>query len=362
MIEVRNLTKKYGENVAVSNLSFTIAPGKIYGFLGPNGAGKSTTMNIIAGTLAATEGTVLINGHDIYEDPIAAKRCIGYLPEMPPLYNDMTPYEYLSFVAEAKGVEYDKIIKRVKEVMELTQLLDVRNKLIRNLSKGYKQRVGIAQAMLGNPDIIILDEPTVGLDPYQIIEIRELIKELGKTKTVILSSHILAEVAEVCNHIMIISGGKLVANDTLENLEAGVNRSDTLHMSVRATEAQARQILSRIGKIIDLDAETDDEICHLTVYVEKGADMREDIFYAFADARLAIISMSLEKVTLESVFLELTSPDAETQDKISESSDDTDESNDDSDEETPEDDVSAPEKKSSKDKKDDDDDYTPLFS
>ena len=362
LIEVRNLTKKYGENVAVSNLSFTIAPGKIYGFLGPNGAGKSTTMNIIAGTLAATEGTVLINGHDIYEDPIAAKRCIGYLPEMPPLYNDMTPYEYLSFVAEAKGVEYDKIIKRVKEVMELTQLLDVRNKLIRNLSKGYKQRVGIAQAMLGNPDIIILDEPTVGLDPYQIIEIRELIKELGKTKTVILSSHILAEVAEVCNHIMIISGGKLVANDTLENLEAGVNRSDTLHMSVRATEAQARQILSRIGKIIDLDAETDDEICHLTVYVEKGADMREDIFYAFADARLAIISMSLEKVTLESVFLELTSPDAETQDKISESSDDTDESNDDSDEETPEDDVSAPEKKSSKDKKDDDDDYTPLFS
>ena len=174
LIEVKHITKKYGDHLAVKDLSFTIEPGKIYGFLGPNGAGKSTTMNIIAGTLAATDGTVLINGHDIYEDPINAKRCIGYLPEIPPLYTDMTPFEFLTFVAEAKGVEYEKILKRVKEVMELTQLLDVKDRLIRNLSKGYRQRVGIAQAMLGDPDIIILDEPTVGLDPYQIIEIREL--------------------------------------------------------------------------------------------------------------------------------------------------------------------------------------------
>ena len=205
MIEVNHLTKKYGNNTAVDDVSFKIRNGRIYGFLGPNGAGKSTTMNIIAGCLAATDGTVLINGCDICNDPIEAKKQIGYLPEIPPLYTDMTPHEYLRFVAEAKGVKETKLDKQVNEVMELTGITHMKDRLIAGLSKGYKQRVGIAQAMLGNPDIIILDEPTVGLDPQQIIDIRALIRKLGETKTVILSSHILAEIREVCDHIIITS-------------------------------------------------------------------------------------------------------------------------------------------------------------
>lgn len=380
MIEVKHITKKYGDHLAVKDLSFTIEPGKIYGFLGPNGAGKSTTMNIIAGTLAATDGTVLINGHDIYEDPINAKRCIGYLPEIPPLYTDMTPFEFLTFVAEAKGVEYEKILKRVKEVMELTQLLDVKDRLIRNLSKGYRQRVGIAQAMLGDPDIIILDEPTVGLDPYQIIEIRELIKNLGKSKTVIVSSHILAEIAEICDHIMIISGGRLVANDTLESLESQVNRADTLHLSVKSGKDAACAVIATIPGVVDVEAEEKGDVCSLTVSIEKGVDPRESIFFAFADARLAILSMSLETVTLESVFLELTSEDidgegTDTDCDVDEDGDDTfTEDEEDNTSEDEEDDTAPVDKEEVREKKpakrkarhskddDNDDDYTPLFS
>ena len=231
MIEVKNLCKRYGDHVAVDDLSFTIESGHVYGFLGPNGAGKSTTMNIITGCLAATSGSVTIDGYDIYEDAQEAKSRIGYLPEIPPLYQDMTVREYLMFVAKAKGVGHGaewKDKKAVRQAIEnqlaaamaVTQLEDVENRLIKNLSKGYKQRVGIAQALLGGPEIIILDEPTVGLDPRQIIEIRDLIRELGKEHTVILSSHILSEVRSICDRLLIIAGGKLVAEDTPENLEA----------------------------------------------------------------------------------------------------------------------------------------------
>ena len=219
MIEVKHLCRKYGEHRAVDDLSFTIENGYVYGFLGPNGAGKSTTMNMITGCLAATSGQVLIDGYDIFEDAQEAKKRIGYLPEIPPLYQDMTVREFLNFVAKAKGVPKQALDEQLFSVVSLVGLEEVEERLIKNLSKGYKQRVGIAQALLANPEIIILDEPTVGLDPKQIIEVRDLIRELGKDHTVILSSHILSEVRSVCDRILIISKGKLVANDTPENLE-----------------------------------------------------------------------------------------------------------------------------------------------
>ena len=218
MIEVENLTKKYGSHVAVDNLSFRVERGMIYGFLGPNGAGKSTTMNMMTGYIAATSGTVKINGYDILKNPEQAKKSIGYLPELPPVYPDMTVYEYLRFVAELKKVKKNERQVQIEDVMKQTQIEDVKGRLIKNLSKGYKQRVGLAQAIIGYPEVIILDEPTVGLDPKQIIEIRELIRELAKKHTIILSSHILSEVSAVCDHIMIISKGKLVASDTPEGL------------------------------------------------------------------------------------------------------------------------------------------------
>ena len=229
MIEVRHLTKKYGDTLAVSDLSFTIESGHIYGFLGPNGAGKSTTMNIMTGCLAATEGDVIIGGHDIYEEPRQAKKLIGYLPEQPPLYMDSTPREYLTFVARAKGVQKSELKGQIQKAMESTDIVDMADRLIRHLSKGYRQRVGIAQAILGDPEVVILDEPTVGLDPMQIIEIRDLIRELGKDRTVILSSHILSEIQAVCDRVIIISNGKKLADDSLENLEvlnSGKNLED----------------------------------------------------------------------------------------------------------------------------------------
>lgn len=218
MIEVRNLVKQYGTHLALDNLSFNVEDNEIFGFLGPNGAGKSTTMNIITGYLAPTSGTVAIDGHDIVGEPIAAKRLIGYLPELPPVYMDMTPYEYLRFVGEAKGIKKNELKAEIQRVMEKTSITDVQNQLIKTLSKGYRQRVGMAQAILGSPKVIIMDEPTVGLDPVQIIEFREMIRELGKEHTVILSSHILAEISEICHKIMIIVKGHLVAIDTPENL------------------------------------------------------------------------------------------------------------------------------------------------
>ena len=247
MIEVKNLVKKYGSHLAVDHLNFTVDTGQIYGFLGPNGAGKSTTMNIMTGYLGATEGEVLINGHNILEEPEAAKKCIGYLPEMPPLYTDMKVNEYLRFVAELKKIPKKERQEQIEKVMLMVKIMDVQDRLIKNLSKGYKQRVGLAQAILGFPEIIILDEPTVGLDPKQIIEIRELIRELAKEHTVILSSHILAEIQEVCDYIMIISKGKLVASDTPENLEKLLTNQQTVEILAKGNEDTVRKVIGTIG-------------------------------------------------------------------------------------------------------------------
>ncbi len=251
MIEVKHLTKKYGTHTAVSDLSFSVGKGKIYGFLGPNGAGKSTTMNIITGCLGATEGEVLIGGHSISDEPLKAKKHIGYLPEQPPLYTDMTPFEYLCFVAAEKGVAHGERRKQVEEVMEKTGLLEMRDRLIRSLSKGYRQRVGIAQALVGDPELIILDEPTVGLDPAQIIEIRDLIRALGEDHTVILSSHILSEVQAVCDSIMIISKGKLIASDTPDNLTRLFAGTFVVHLEAAGPREKVSGILDRIERIED---------------------------------------------------------------------------------------------------------------
>ena len=249
VIEVSGLTKRYGKNTAVDHLSFRVKKGQIYGFLGPNGAGKTTTMNMLTGYLAPTEGQIRIDGHDISEEPVEARRCIGYLPEIPPLYLDMTPLEYLRFAAELKGVAKEKRESEVEHVMEKTQIQDMQERLIRHLSKGYRQRVGLAQALLGDPEVLILDEPMVGLDPKQIIEIRELIRSLGKKHTVILSSHILSEITSICDHVMIISHGKLAASDTPENLSHYMKNSDVCELKIRGSREacdQARELLKRV--------------------------------------------------------------------------------------------------------------------
>ena len=249
VIEVSGLTKRYGKNTAVDHLSFRVKKGQIYGFLGPNGAGKTTTMNMLTGYLAPTEGQIRIDGHDISEEPVEARRRIGYLPEIPPLYLDMTPLEYLRFAAELKGVAKEKRESEVERVMEKTQIQDMQERLIRHLSKGYRQRVGLAQAILGDPEVLILDEPMVGLDPKQIIEIRELIRSLGKKHTVILSSHILSEITSICDHVMIISHGKLAASDTPENLSHYMKNSDVCELKLRGSREacdQARELLKRV--------------------------------------------------------------------------------------------------------------------
>ena len=309
MIEVQNLTKVYGANKALDNVSFKIRNGHIYGLLGPNGAGKSTTMNIIAGCLAPTDGTVLINGYDVCDQPIEAKRQIGYLPEQPPLFADMTPYEYLCFVAEAKGVSSDVLERQVKEAMTVTDILSVKNRLIRNLSKGYRQRVGIAQAMLGNPDIIILDEPTVGLDPQQLTEIRALIRKLGHKQTVIVSSHILSEISELCDHVIIISEGRVVADDDMAALEARVSPEKTIRMTVKGDEAGIRSVLKSIDGVIAIangGSSAMEGAVSLKVTVTSEGDLRDTIFFAMAERRYAVISMDVADQSLEEIFLSLT--------------------------------------------------------
>ncbi len=310
MIEVKHLTKRYGSHTAVSDLSFTIEKGKIYGFLGPNGAGKSTTMNIITGCLGATEGEVLIDGFSISDEPMKVKGKIGYLPEQPPLYNDMTPYEYLSFVAEAKKLSGGEKMIQIDQVMDRTAIRDVRDRLIRNLSKGYKQRVGIAQALLGNPDLIILDEPTVGLDPVQIIEIRDLIRELGKDHTIILSSHILSEVQAVCDSIMIISNGRLVASDTPDNLTKLFAGCTSIRLEVKGSKEAVKHVLNGIDQI-EYTTFADSSSGTITADIKEaeGADIRESVFMAFADAHLPILEMKTVRASLEDVFLELTQND-----------------------------------------------------
>lgn len=308
MIEVRNLTKSYGKHMAVDQLNFTVDKGQIYGFLGPNGAGKSTTMNIMTGYLGATQGEVLIDGHDILKEPEEAKKCIGYLPEQPPLYMEMTVEEYLDFAAELKRLKKNERREQVDKVIELVKLEDVRHRLIRNLSKGYKQRVGLAQAVLGYPQVIILDEPTVGLDPQQIIEIRQLIRDLAKEHTIILSSHILAEVSEVCDHIMIISKGKLVASDTPANLEARLEGAGGLEILVKGSLEQAQDILSSIPEIANIDVGESQEEGAVLLILEarENADIREKVFHAFAKAECPLLAMQKIQTTLEDVFLELT--------------------------------------------------------
>ena len=313
MIEIRHLTKRYGSHTAVSDLSLTVEPGRIYGFLGPNGAGKSTTMNIMTGCLSATEGSVLIDGHDIFEEPDKAKALIGYLPELPPVYPDMTPREYLTFVARAKGVRKADRTAQIENALAVTQTDGVQHRLIRNLSKGYRQRVGIAQALLGDPHVVILDEPTVGLDPIQIIEIRDLIKTLGKTHTVILSSHILSEVRAVCDEIMIISKGRLVASDTPENLEKLFAGSMTLEMTVRGEQSAITAALSAVSGVsrVSFAAGEVEGAQGVIVETEPPADLSEAVFHACANANLPILRMSMQKANLEDVFLELTADTAE---------------------------------------------------
>ena len=311
MIEVSHLTKRYGGHTAVSNLSFTIEKGQIYGFLGPNGAGKSTTMNIMTGCLAASEGEVRIDGHDIFEEPQQAKRLIGYLPEQPPLYLDRTPREYLTFVGRAKGIKDKALPEQIGRVMEVTQITDVADRLIKHLSKGYRQRVGIAQALLGDPEVVILDEPTVGLDPKQIIEIRSLIQSLGQKHTVILSSHILSEVQAVCQTILIISKGHLVACDTPENLERLFSGSAAVDLTVEAGEAQTREILAPLDHIRSVDVRPEGaDRCQVTLETDGDEGVCRAVFFAFSRAGRVILRMTDAKASLEDIFIELTSGEA----------------------------------------------------
>ena len=311
MIEVSHLTKRYGGHTAVSDLSFTIEKGQIYGFLGPNGAGKSTTMNIMTGCLAASEGEVRIDGHDIFEEPQQAKRLIGYLPEQPPLYLDRTPREYLTFVGRAKGIKDKALPEQISRVMEVTQITDVADRLIKHLSKGYRQRVGIAQALLGDPEVVILDEPTVGLDPKQIIEIRSLIQSLGQKHTVILSSHILSEVQAVCQTILIISKGHLVACDTPENLERLFSGSAAVDLTVEAGEAQTREILAPLDHIRSVDVRPEGaDRCQVTLETDGDEEVCRAVFFAFSRAGRAILRMTDAKASLEDIFIELTSGEA----------------------------------------------------
>lgn len=310
MIEVKNLVKKYGNHIAVDHLNFTIEEGHVYGFLGPNGAGKSTTMNIMTGYLGATEGEVLINGHDILKEPEEAKKQIGYLPELPPLYMEMTVREYLEFVAELKGIAKNKREESINEVEKMVKIWEVENRLIRNLSKGYRQRVGLAQAVLGFPKIIILDEPSVGLDPKQIIEIRELIRQLAKKHTVILSSHILAEVREVCDYILIISKGKLVASDTPENLERNLGDSDLIEIETKASPDEVRRILETVDGIRSISTKhLENGITWAQIQEKKNTDVREKVFQAFAQNHQPLLKLNPLQVSLEDVFMELTQSD-----------------------------------------------------
>lgn len=314
MIEINHLVKKYGSHVAVDDLSLTVEPGKIYGFLGPNGAGKSTTMNIITGYLAATSGEVKINGFDVLKQPEEAKKCVGYLPELPPLYMDMTVKEYLDFVAELKKLEKNLRAGYVKEAMKITKTEEVSGRLIRNLSKGYRQRVGFAQAVLGYPEILILDEPTVGLDPKQIIEIRDLIKELGKKHTIILSSHILSEISAVCDHVFIISHGKLVASDSTENLLERMTGAQEIELLVKAEEDTAETAIREVAQVerCEKTESKEDGAVQLLVTAKKDADVREAIYHTCVEHHMPILEMKAASKSLEDVFLELTSQEGGT--------------------------------------------------
>ena len=308
MIEVKNLTKTYGAHRAVSDISFTVDGGKVYGFLGPNGAGKSTTMNMITGCLAATAGTVKIDGYDIFDDYVEAKKRIGYLPEQPPVFMDMTPREYLDFVADVKKVAKSDKSSQIAEIMSKTGIDAVADRLIKNLSKGYRQRVGVAQALIGNPDLLILDEPTVGLDPKQIIEIRNLISRLGKNHTIILSSHILSEIQEVCERIIIINNGHIIADDTPDNLSKKLSKDHSLVLRVKGTEAEIYKILNTVQGVKELRFIGSKETGSVDYIIEpkEGFDIRAAVSERLAERKKTILSLHSNEMTLEQIFLRLT--------------------------------------------------------
>ena len=327
MIQVENLVKQYGGHVAVDGMSFTVEEGKIYGFLGPNGAGKTTTMNVMTGYIAADGGSVVIGGHDIMKEPLAAKACIGYLPEIPPLYPDMTVREFLLFVAELKKVPKAERKKRVAELEEQLSLSEMSHRLIKNLSKGYKQRVGLAQALVGNPKVLILDEPMVGLDPKQIIEMRDLIKGLAGEHTVILSSHILSEISAVCDHILIISSGKLAASGSPEELQKMMQGTAELMVTVIGEQEQARTVLEQIEDIERFTFEEGGEEGSILIRIstKNDADIRKSLSVALAGAGIPILSMNRSEKSLEDIFLKLTEePEKEEETQTAEAEEGTD--------------------------------------
>ncbi len=310
MIEITNLVKRYGDKKAVNGISFTVQKGEVLGFLGPNGAGKSTTMNIITGYLSSTSGTVKVNGHDILEEPEEAKKCIGYLPELPPLYLDMTVLEYLNFMCDLKKVPKAGRKEMLAKILSMVRIVDVADRLVGNLSKGYKQRVGIAQALIGDPEILILDEPTVGLDPNQILEIRKLIRNLAKDHTIILSSHILSEVQAVCDRVVIINHGKVAAIDTITDLSKKLSGSSKLLLSFKGPVKEVRNALQALPGITGINERISDSDIHeidITISNEKGSDVRTSIFYAMSKGGWPILEFRSLDPTLEEVFLSITS-------------------------------------------------------
>lgn len=307
MIEVKNITKKYGSTVAVDNISFQIKEGEIIGLLGPNGAGKSTTMNMITGYIEPTTGEIIIEGYNISKKPQKAKEQIGYMPEGVPLYSDLTVKEFVTYMSELKKVNRKERKEKVEKIIEETGLKNVEKKLIRNLSRGYKQRVSMAGALVGEPKILILDEPTVGLDPKQITEIRQLIKDLGKTHTIILSSHILSEVSQICNKVIIINKGKIIAIDTPENLEKKVNENNNVYVTVEDTDNKIDSIKEKISEIkeIKLIKENEDKTKQYIIETENNTDLRKIIFKEFAKENITIFEMKQANTTLEDAFMKL---------------------------------------------------------
>lgn len=311
MIEIQNLTKQYGQIKAVDNLNFKVEKGEILGFLGPNGAGKSTTMNIITGYLPSTDGTVKVSGYDIAQEPKEVKKRIGYLPEIPPLYTELTVDEYLSFVSELKKVEKSKRKSQISDITEMLKIADVRKRLIRNLSKGYKQRVGFAQALIGSPEVLILDEPTVGLDPNQIIEVRKVIKSLAKEHTIIFSSHIMQEVSAVCERVVIINKGKIVAVDTPENLSRNIGQSTSFTIRIAGPKSSVLDALKGVYgvKRADVHGQKEEDVFEYIVDSDRDVDVRRPIFFALAKMGYPILELKSAGMSLEEIFLQLTAKD-----------------------------------------------------
>ena len=308
MIKAENLTKHYGRHLAVDNISFSIEKGEVIGFLGPNGAGKSTTMNMMCGCLAPSEGKITINGIDIMDEPEETRKYVGYLPEQPPLYLEMTVLEYLKFVGELKKVSKQQIKEDISRIVDLVKIDDVKHRLIRNLSKGYKQRVGIAQALMGNPPILVLDEPSVGLDPKQIIEIRNLINELKKDHTLIISSHILPEISAVCDRVLIIHKGAIVASDTPDNLSKRLTGSNKVSLRIRGEEEAVRSALATLvpGESLNITESTEAGAVEVTLEAEGEEDIREKTFFALSKNKLPLLQMRPMEMSLEDIFLNLT--------------------------------------------------------